>query len=191
MLFDSLDKLKRNAIMSSILLIALGAIILICPQKWIRSLMLVFGYALVVLAIVMLLNFFSGKKSLMEYLKFSGAVILGIVGIYVLVFRNDVTRVLAWLFGFLLILDGGRTMYHSFTYARRSKRKGWWVLTILSLLLIAGGVTIFLNPWWDTPDMLMKVIGCATFFSAIVSMIRLIWTWPIRTTQGGDDDGEK
>lgn len=62
MLFESLDKLKRNAIMSSILLIALGAIIMICPNKYIGSLTLVLGYALIVIAIVMLLNL--GKELL-------------------------------------------------------------------------------------------------------------------------------
>ncbi len=191
MLFESLDKLKRNSIMSAILLIALGIIILICPENYIGSMTLMFGYTLVIIAIVMILNFFSGKKSLMEYLKFSGALILGIVGICVLVFRGDVLRVLAWLFGFLLILDGGRTMIHSFTYARRSRRKGWWVLTILSLLLVAAGVIIFANPWWDTPNMLMKVIGCAVMFSAIVSSIRLIWTWPLKNSEGENDDGKE
>lgn len=191
MLFESLDKLKRNSIMSAILLITLGAVIIICPKDWIPSLTLVFGYALVVIAIVLMLNFFSGKKSLMEYLKFTGALILGIVGICVLVFRADITRVLAWLFGFLLVLDGGRTMIHSFTYARRSKRKGWWVLTILSVLLIATGVVLFANPWWNTSDMLMKAIGCAVLFSAIVSGIRLIWTWPLRNAKGGNEDGEE
>ena len=191
MLFESLDKLKRNSILSAILLIALGAVILICPKDYIGSMTLMFGYALVVIAIVMMLNFFSGKKSLMEYLKFSGSLILGIIGICVVVFRGDVMRVLAWLFGFLLILDGGRTMIHSFTYSRRSQRKGWWVLTILSLLLIAAGIIIFANPWWNTPDMLMKVIGCAVMFSSIVSAIRLIWTWPLRNSKGGNDNGEE
>lgn len=190
MLFESLDKLKRNSILSSILLVALGAVIIICPDAWIPSLMLVFGYALLVIAIVMMLNFLSGNKSLMEYLKFTGALVLGIVGICVLIFRADVLRVLAWLFGFLLILDGARTMFHSFTYARRSQRKGWWVLTILSFLLIATGVVVFANPWWGTTNMLMKVIGCAVLFSAIVSGIRLIWTWPIRDQKGGNEDGK-
>lgn len=191
MLFESLDKLKRNSIMSAILLIALGAIIMICPQEYIGSLTLIFGYTLVVVAIVMLLNFFNGKKSLVEYLKFTGALILGIVGLCVLVFRNDIMSVLAWLFGFLLILDGGRTMFHSFTYARRSKRRGWWVLTILSVLLIGAGVILFLNPWWHSQDMLLKIIGCAIFFSAVVSAIRLIWTWPIKKEKGGNNDGEE
>ena len=99
-------------------------------------------------------------------------------------------RVLAWLFGFLLVVDGGRTMVHSFTYARRSQRKGWWVLSILSVLLMGTGVILFLNPWWQTEDVLMKVIGCAILFSAIVSGIRLIWTWPLRNSKGGNEDGE-
>jgi uncharacterized membrane protein HdeD (DUF308 family) len=191
MLFDSLDKLKRNSIMSAILLVFLGAVIIICPRAYIPSLTLVFGYALVVISIVLMLRFMSSKKSLMEYIKFSGALILGIVGLAVLVYRSDIMRVLAWLFAFLLVLDGGRTMFHSFTYARRSQRKGWWVLTILSVLLIATGIVLFLNPWWNTPVMLMKAIGCAVFFSAIVSGVRLIWTWPLRNSKGGNDDGKE
>lgn len=190
MLFESLDKIKRNSIMSSILLVALGVIIMICPERYIPTLILIFGYTLVVIFLVMMLNFISGKKSLMAYLKFSGALVLGIVGASVLVFHSDVVRDLAWLFGFLLILDGGYTMVHSFTYARRSKRKGWWVLTILSALLIAAGIVLFANHWWDTPVMLMKVIGCAVFFSALVSALRLYWTWPLRNTKEDSDDDE-
>ena len=191
MLFESLDKLKRNSLLSAILLTALGAIVLICPEKNVPLLTLVFGYGLIVVALVMMLNFMSSKKSLMDYAKFIVAIVLCIVGICVLVFKDQLLRVLAWLFGFFLILDGARTMFHSFAYARRSKRKGWWVLTILSVLLIAAGIIIFVNPWWDTPAMLMKVIGCAILFSAIISGIRLIWTWPLRNSKGGDEDGKE
>ena len=190
MLFESLSKIKRNSIMSAILLIALGFVILICPEKYISSLTLVFGYTLIVLANVMILNFFSSNKSIMEYLKFTGALILGIVGLCVLVFRDDIIHVLAYLFGFLLVLDGGRTLLHSFTYARRSERKGWWILTILSVTLVLLGVALFLNPWWDTPEKLSKVVGGTVLFSSLVSAIRLIWTWPLRDAKGGNDDGE-
>ena len=191
MLFESLDKLKRNSIFSSILLIALGAVILICPDSYIPSLTLVFGYSLVIIGLVMMLNFFTGNKSLMDYIKFSGALILGIIGLCVLVFRDNIMRVLAWLFGFLLILDGSRTMFHSFTFARRSQRKGWWILAILSALLIIAGIILFANPWWNTPNKLMKVIGCTVLFSAIVSAIRLIWTWPLRKSKGEDNNGKE
>ena len=190
MLFESLDKLKRSTLFSAILLIALGAIILICPEIYIPSLILVFGYTLVITAIVFLLDFLSSKKSLMGYLKFSGALVLLIIGLCVLIFRGNTMRILAWLFGFLLVVDGGRTLFNSFVYARRSRRRGWWVLAILAVLLIVVGVVLFLNPFWDTPVKLMKVIGCSLLFSAFINAIRLVWTWPIRNTNGGDIDGE-
>ena len=132
MLFESLDKIKRNAIFSAILLIALGVAILLCPKEYIATLILGFGYTLVVISIVMALNFLSSQKSLIDYLKFVGALIIAFAGVGTLVFRTDVMFVLAWLFGFLLIVDGLRTLIHSFTYARRSGRKAWWVLSILS-----------------------------------------------------------
>ena len=191
MLFESLDKIKRNSIFSAILLTALGAIILICPKDHIPMLALAFGYGLIILALVMMLNFFTSQKSLMDYIKFTGALVLAIAGLCTLVFRDNTLRVLAWLFGFFLILDGGRTMFHSFMYARRSKRKGWWILAILSLLLIGAGVILFVNPWWDTPSKLMKVVGCAILFAAVVSAIRLFWTWPLKNAKGGNEDGKE
>ena len=50
--------------------------------------------------------------------------------------------------------------------------------------------TIDDRPYGGGPGMLMKAIGCAVFFSAIVSGIRLIWTWPLRDAKGGNEDGE-
>ncbi len=190
MLFDSLDKIKRNAIFSSILLIALGAIILICPVEYIPTLILGFGYSLAVISIVMLLDFYSGKKSLMDYLKCFGAMILGFVGISVLVFRSDTMRVLAWLFGFLLFFDGLRTLIHSFTYARRAGRNAWWVLTILSVLMMIAGIVLFINPWFSTEIALMRAIGATVLCSALVSGLRLIWTWPVRKDKGGQENVE-
>jgi hypothetical protein len=54
--------------------------------------------------------------------------------------------------------------------------------------LILAGIVLFANHWWDTPVMLMKVIGCAIFFAALVSAIRLYWTWPLRNNGGSDDE---
>ena len=189
MLFDSLDKIRRNSIMSAILLTALGFIILVCPNDYIGSLIMVLGYALEVIGIVMMLNFFSSNKSLMDYIKFVGALILIIVGISVLIYQDDIMHTLAWLFGLLLVLDGGRTLFHSFTYARRSERKGWWVLTILSILLMIAGIALFVNPWWNTKESLTNVVGGTVLSSALISLIRLFWTWPLKKSKGGDKNG--
>ena len=178
MLFETLDKIRRGTLLSAILLIALGLVILICPAPYIGFLILAFGYGLIVVCIVMLLEFFTSKNALVEYMNLIVALALGIVGLCVLLFRDDVMTTLAWLSAFLLLLHGLLTLKFSLTYARRSGKTSWPVFAILAIALVAIAVILFLNPWWDTPEMLAKVIGIAVFFSASVSVIRLIWAWP-------------
>ena len=144
-----------------------------------------------IVAIVMVFDFLSSKKSLMDYIKFVGALLLGFAGVSALIFRDNIMLVLAWLFGFLMILDGLRTFIHSLTFARRSERKGWWVLSILSALMMVAGIMLFVNLWFRTTESLIKVIGGTVMFSAIMSGLRLIWTWPVRKEkeiEGGKND---
>ena len=90
--------------MSAILLMALGAVIIICPLKYMGELTLVGGYTLLLVALVMILNFFSSNKSLMEYIKFCGALILGLVGLCVVVFRDDIMQVLFLFLDFFTLI---------------------------------------------------------------------------------------
>lgn len=186
MLFESLDKIKRNSIFTAIILMALGVVMLLCPEGYIVSFTLGTGYLLVIISMVMMLDFFTSKKCLMDYILFVVALVIMILGGCVLIFNEDIMSVLARLFGVLLTADGARTIFHAFTYARRSQRKGWWLLVILSVMLIIAGIGIYLNPLFNTPGGLMKGIGATVLFSAFVSAIRLIWTWPLRNTNGGD-----
>ena len=190
MLFESLDKIKRNSIFSAIILMALGAVMMLCPESYIESFTLGAGYLLVIISIVMMLDFFVSKKALVDYAMFVVGLILLILGGCVLVFNEDIMIVLARLFGILLVFDGARTIFHAFAYARRSQRKGWWVLVILSLLLIIAGIGVFVNPFFHTAAGLVKGIGGTVLFSAIVSALRLIWTWPLRNTDGGNENEE-
>ena len=186
MLFDSLDKIKTNSIFSAILMTALGVVILILPEAYIPSMMFAAGNVLVIIALVLMMDFFSSKKTLVDYLLCVLALIMLILGIAVLVFQNDFMVALSRLFGILLVLDGARTSFHAYTYARRSERKGWQMLLFLSILMIIAGIALFINPWLHTPYSLLKGIGSAFFFSAIVSALRLIWTWPLRN--GGNNE---
>lgn len=189
MLFDSLDKIKRNSIFSAIILMALGVVMMLCPEKYITSFTMAGGYLLVIISIVMMLDFFSSRKTLMDYFMFVVALVVMILGVCVLVFNENIMVVLSRLFGVLLVADGGRTLFHAFAYARRSRRKGWWLLVILSVLLIVAGVGVFINPFFKTSSELMKGIGATVLFAAFVSALRLIWEWPLRDTNGGDSNG--
>ena len=145
MLFETLDKIRRGTLLSAILLIALGLVILICPAPYIGFLILAFGYGLIVVCIVMLLEFFTSKNALVEYMNLIVALALGIVGLCVLLFRDDVMTTLAWLSAFLLLLHGLLTLKFSLTYARRSGKTSWPVFAILAIALVAIAVILFLR----------------------------------------------
>ena len=42
------------------------------------------------------------------------------------------------------------------------------------------GLVVLVNPWWDDPLKLFDVIGGMLLFSSVVSIVRLIYIWPIR-----------
>ncbi len=83
-------------------------------------------------------------------------------------------------------------MYYAFTFARRSDRKGWQLLVVLSLLLMLMGLFLFFgilfyaNSITISTMFLMKILGIVMLFAAICSAIRLIWIWPVKNDDGGN-----
>jgi len=181
MLFQGLNKLKRQSIMMSIVLLAIGFIVVLCPVTYIPTLIDVIGLVMLIVAVVMILDFFTSKKSLVNFVMLTLALALIVVGGVILVFDIKTIHVLAWIFGIALIMYGLYTMINTLIFSRRSGRKGWWVMVVLSILLIFLGVIVIINPLWDTPESLMKIIGWLIVFSAIVTGVRLIWIWPIKS----------
>ncbi len=180
MLFEGLSKLKRQSIMTAIILLAIGVVLIICPDRYISTLIDVLGILMLLGASIMVLDFISSEKSLMDFVRMTCALALGIAGGVVLILDTNTVYVIAWLFGIALIIYGIYSLFHALIFARRSGRKGWWVMVLLSALLIFLGVIIIIHPYWNTPGELLRIIGCVVVFSAIVSALRLIWIWPIK-----------
>ena len=188
MLFQTLDKLKRQSILAAILMMAFGIVMLICPESYVNTLVVTVGYGMIVFALVEMLEFVASRKALIHYILFTGALIIAILGVFILIYNQDLLKALGWLFGFVLVQDGLFTLLNALLFARRSNRKGWWMLVILAAVLLVLGVLIFLNPWWDSPSLHMKVLGGALLFSALVSVHRLIWVWPFKNEKEGAED---
>ena len=180
MLFQELGKLKRSSIMTSIILVAVGILMIICPPQYMGALVSTLGYGMLVLAAIMALDFISGRKTLMSYVHLTGAVVMALVGIAIIFFEADTVRVIGLVFGLVLVGDGVVGIVNAWMYARRAGRQGWWVLIVLNGLMILCGLVVLINPWWNRPTMLFDVIGGMLLFSSIVSIVRLFYLWPIR-----------
>ncbi len=180
MLFQELGKMKRTWIMTSIIEIVLAVILIMCPVSYMGMLISALGYVLLVYASVIVLKFLSSKKVLINYIALTGGLIIGLLGLFVLIQRRDILPMLGLLFGVVLVIGGLNDLINAFIYARRAGRAAWWILALLSLVTIALGVVVLINPWWNTPSVLKLVIGCMMLFSALVSIVRVILTWPFR-----------
>lgn len=179
MLFQELGSLKRTWIMTSIVMITIGIIMIMCPVRYMGMMISVLGYVLLVAAAVMVLDFLSNKKVLVNYVSLTGGLLVGLLGMYVLVQRREVLPVLSLLFGLVLVVEGLSDLFNAFMYSRRAGRAAWWILAVLSVLTIVFGL-ILLNKRWDSPVILKNVIGGMLLFSSVVSIIRVILTWPFR-----------
>lgn len=181
MIFQELNKLKRSTIMSSIILIVIGILMVLCPEEYTGTMIGLMGAVLLVFATIGILEYLGSNKALIHYIYLTGWMIVGIVGFAILIFEIHSLFAIGWLFGVFLILSGLGNIINAFVYAKRSGRKGWWILVLLALALVACGVIILVNPWWDSFGKLFKVIGVMMLFSSLVSILRLIWIWPIKS----------
>lgn len=180
MLFQELGKMKRITIMSSIVMIAIGLIMIMIPVRFMSPLIYVMGYALLIGSVAEILAYFESKKALINYIYLTGAIAAGLLGMYVLIIRSDVLVLMRLVFGLWLVADGFYNLYSAVTYARRAGNKVWRTLTVLSLIDITQGVILLICPWWYTPAQLKPVIGIMLLISSVISIIRVVTTWPIR-----------
>ena len=184
MLFNELDKIKRSAVMTTIVLIFVGNILLVIPESYIPVIGGALGYGLLVTACMVLFHFIASQKSLIHYIELTIGLFSGLLGITIFVFDNLILQMLSLLVGIIPILLGVYGILHALVFARKSGRKGWWILIVLSALLLVFGILLWIHPWVNSAREVMRVIGGTLMYSAFVSILRLIWLWPIKQEQG-------
>ena len=175
MLFRELDKLKRSTIMTTNILMFIGLVLLVVPEGYIPFLSHALGYVLLVVLVISILDFISSAKALIHYIYLFLGMLAGSFGLMFLLFDGMLMQILSWLVSLIPIISGIYGIYYALVFARRSGRKGWWVLILMSGSLIIFGGFIFFNPWKYSTVAVMQVIGGTLLFSAFVSALRLIW----------------
>ena len=189
MLFNTLDTLKRKMVMGIIFFLFIGAALCLVPVSYIPILGKAFGFCLLCLSIMKVLDFLGSKKGLAHYIGLFVGLFVGLAGIAFFSIDGLFLSLLNWLTGTLPILLGLFSLYFALTYLRRSGRKSWWVFLVLSCLLLVFGTLLFVNPWTEDPRSVLWVIGGTLFYSAVVYIICLFWIWPFQ--QDNDVGDEK
>ena len=180
MLFEGLSKVKRTSLMSSIVLMAVGIFLVMWPGDQIALLMEIVGILMLVTAIIIFFNHLGSKKSPMDYVLFTVALVLGILGVAIISFKIETIYILSWILGIFITLDGIHGLVHTLVFARRSHKKSWGILLPLAILLVLIGLTIIIHPWWKTTEELKLVMGWMIVAASLIGFLRMRWVWPIQ-----------
>ena len=186
MLFHTLEKFKRSMLLLIILLMFAGLTMFAVPVAFIPIMGQLLGFALLVFSILKIMGFIDSNKAMIHFINLIIGLVAGLAGILLFSIEGLFLVLLNWFVGTLPILLGGYGLYHALTYARRSGRKGWWILIILDCLLLLFGSILFVNPWKEDPRKLLYVIGGTLFYSAAVYAVSLFWIWPFRQDDGSN-----
>ena len=180
MIFQTLSRIKRQMIMSAIVFMILGILMIICPEDYINTMIGALGSIMLIYSILGILEYLDSNKSVADYITLTIDLIIGIAGTTIIVFEIYSLYAISILFGVFLILNGIIDFLNAFIYGKRSGRSGWWIMIILSLILVAFGILILVHPDVNTVKALFNHIGITLLFSALISILHLIWIWPVK-----------
>lgn len=162
---DRIVWLKRGRIVTALLTVVLGVLFVVMPEASANALAAVSGILLILAGIVSLAVFLrygivAGNRMLIS------AIVLALAGIFCLVHPAAVQTVLCVIFGMLIIIDGSQFFAAGIECAR-VKMKGWFLMILLSLLIVVFGSIVLLGSF----DAFMVLVGIALVADGICKLI--------------------
>lgn len=161
---------KRNCfnygyILLALLLIAI-AVCFFAFNNSLKYLAIAIGVLVIVFAAFLtVLTIADKNRQLKFFVKIVCAVAILASGIAVLVARDAVISVIIGILGLVMIIDGSFKLQTAAT-SKRYSAAGWWIVAVLSILIIAGGYVTVRFMVEDTPST-MIFMGCVLFIDAV------------------------
>ncbi len=162
---DRIVWLKRGRIVTALLAVALGLLFVVMPEASADALAALSGILLILAGVVSLAVFLrygivAGNRSLIA------AIVLVLAGIFCLAHPDAVQTVLSVIFGMLIVIDGSQFFAAGIECAR-VKMKGWFLMILLSLLIVVFGGIVLLGSF----DAFMVFVGIALVADGICKLI--------------------
>lgn len=155
----------KNKLLSSIVFLVLGVLLLIAPAAMLDLYVRIIGAVLLLGAIVRLVAYFVEKAENRVPLSLILGVVSAAIGIFFLAAPGVVTRVLAYVFGAILILNSLLDLVIAVRLP-----SGKLVAALLSLLGLVLGVLVIVNPRAFS-DFITRLIGATLIYESIVSIV--------------------
>lgn len=169
----TLKKLKWNVIISSVIYVALGVILLIWPEMTAKNICYVVGVISVAVGIVNLIDYIRKDYSVDAYrYNLVYGLVFVLLGIVIFVKVETVISIIPFLLGFAVTISG-LLKFQNAVDLIRMKYSGWGIVMIVSILNIAFGVVLIMNPF--TSAMILFIcIGIGMIYSGVSDLVATI-----------------
>jgi len=168
--FEKTFKGNSPTVISSIILIALGLILVIMPNIASTLVFVSIGVMLVAIGIINIIRYFSmeQKQQITSY-----ALAIGIIscagGVLIMILRPLLLAMLPFLCGGIVAIGGILQLQKALQFKRMNVR-AWYIDMIFAGILLTLGTIILLNPF-KTAMVLMRLIGVALMVEGIMSIL--------------------
>ena len=168
--FEKTFKGNSPTVISSIILIALGLILVIMPNIASTLVFVSIGVMLVAIGIINIIRYFSmeQKQQITSY-----TLAIGIIscagGVLIMILRPLLLAMLPFLCGGIVAIGGILQLQKALQFKRMNVR-AWYIDMIFAGVLLTLGTIILLNPF-KTAMVLMRLIGVALMIEGVMSSL--------------------
>lgn len=169
MIKKELTNVEKKNMLLSILLIALGILLVLRPDSVVNFIIIGIGAFLMVTSIIDLIFYFMNAKLGGNFINLSKGIIEFIGGIF-LVFRSEaVAGLFPVVIGLIIIFTSIFKLYVALSIKALDNKK-WIPNFVLSILCIVFGAVIILNPF-ETLNTIVRVAGIVLIVSELFNLV--------------------
>jgi uncharacterized membrane protein HdeD (DUF308 family) len=159
---------KSNLILRGILFIALGILCFCFPEAIFNSAAIAVGVVIMLVGIVLFVLQYRKLALSLDTMRLSATVLMVALGALIVV-RTDIVAI---LLGIFVLFEGIDFTLNSLKY-RKAQSKGWWLMLLLGLVVVALGCWGIFSP--DDQKRLVSItVGIAFVGIGIASFIALM-----------------
>ena len=166
---DTLRSFTGGKVLASVVLFALGVLLLVAPMETLTAYVRVIGGILLLAAAVGILIFALTPAVSRSALLLIGSIVGGAVGLLFLIAPGIVTGALPFVFGLLLLIASVSDLFSAIALPF-----GKLISIILSLIGIILGLVILMNPN-AIAAFVTRVIGLSFIYEALVGLVTAVF----------------
>ena len=166
---------KNGMLVFSIIYIALGVLLLAMPQTSLLWICYAFGAVVLITGIVCLIQYarIRGSGFAAPFMLVGGVITAGL-GLFTLARPAVVASFLPVVFGLFILIDGCSRIGTAVELARRQADR-WWLVLLFSVLSIALGILLLVNPFGAAVSVVM-LCGVLLIIEGAVNLACVVYT---------------